>query len=218
MPGGQVQKESPRRFEEKEVKIKRMSLANIKPYEGNPRKISEEAVETVADSIDRFGFNQPLVVNQDGIICVGHTRYLAAKKLGLKTVPVYQKGMTDSDFKKYNINDNKSGEISKWDAELLVEIFGDLGEDIDGTGFSEIEIQNFMEPVEEAVPPSDDDAYEGEEEGDEKSPLEKMFGIAIPSEKYDRFMAALDALAEHHGLPDQSTTVFKTITDCADGL
>ena len=63
------------------------TLKEIRPYEKNPRK-NEEAVQYVANSIKEFGWKQPIVVDKDGIIIAGHTRYKAAQKLGLEKVPV----------------------------------------------------------------------------------------------------------------------------------
>jgi ParB-like chromosome segregation protein Spo0J len=67
------------------MKIEMRKLSDIRPYENNPR-VNDEAVEAVARSIKEFGFRQPIVVDEDGVIVVGHTRYKAAVKLGLETV------------------------------------------------------------------------------------------------------------------------------------
>lgn len=65
-----------------------MKLVDITPYANNPRK-NDRAIEPVMNSIREFGFNQPIVVDKDHVIIVGHTRYLAALELGLEEVPVY---------------------------------------------------------------------------------------------------------------------------------
>jgi ParB-like chromosome segregation protein Spo0J len=70
------------------MKIEKWKLSDIKPYDKNPRQ-NDTAVDVVAASIREFGFRQPIVVDQDGMIVVGHTRYRAALKLGLETVPVH---------------------------------------------------------------------------------------------------------------------------------
>ena len=69
------------------MKIEFRSIADIKPYPNNPR-INDDAVDTVAGSIKEFGFRQPIVVDTDGVIICGHTRFKAAQKLGLEKVPV----------------------------------------------------------------------------------------------------------------------------------
>lgn len=68
------------------MEIIEKKLNEIKPYENNPRK-NDKAVEAVANSIAEFGFKIPIVIDKDGVIVAGHTRYKAAKKLGLKTIP-----------------------------------------------------------------------------------------------------------------------------------
>ena len=138
------------------MEITYLKLNELVPYEKNPRKISEEAIEKVAGSIKAHGFNQPIVVNQENVICVGHTRWQAAKKLGLDTVPVFKKEMTDSQFKKYNIADNKTGEFSMWDIEGLSNIIyemtneeGDaLSLETEHIGFSEKEIISMLDYTE----------------------------------------------------------------------
>lgn len=100
-------------------KITLMALADITPYENNPRN-NEEAVEKVANSIKEFGFNQPIVVDKDNVIIVGHTRYLAAQELGLTEAPVIVAGnLSDEQARAYRLADNKTGELAGWDFEKL---------------------------------------------------------------------------------------------------
>lgn len=95
------------------------SIDEIKPYENNPRN-NDDAVDAVANSIKEFGWQQPIVVDIGGVIIAGHTRYKAAQKLGLKTVPVVvAKGLSEEQVKAYRLADNKSGELATWDEELL---------------------------------------------------------------------------------------------------
>ena len=70
------------------MKIEQWSLSRIKPYENNPR-LNDDAVDAVAASLREFGFRQPIVVDAEGVIICGHTRWKAAKKLGLEKVPVH---------------------------------------------------------------------------------------------------------------------------------
>ena len=94
-------------------------LDEIRPYENNPRN-NEKSVDKVAESIREFGFLQPIVCDKDGVILAGHTRYVAAKKLGLKTVPViYAEDLTEGQARAYRLIDNKAGEESEWIEELL---------------------------------------------------------------------------------------------------
>ena len=94
------------------------SVDEIKPYENNPRN-NDDAVDAVANSIKEFGWQQPIVVDIGGVIIAGHTRYKAAQKLGLKTVPVViAKDLSEEQVKAYRLADNKSGELATWDDEL----------------------------------------------------------------------------------------------------
>ncbi len=92
----------------------------IRPYERNPRVIPPEAIDAVAHSIQTFGFRQPIVVDEAGVIIVGHTRYRAALKLGMTEVPVhYAVGLSADAVKAYRIADNSTNALSDWDLEML---------------------------------------------------------------------------------------------------
>lgn len=96
-----------------------MDIGAIKPYENNPRK-NKNAVAEVANSIRSYGFQQPIVIDKNHIVIVGHTRLLAAKQLGLKTVPIIvADNLTDKQVAAYRIADNRTGEFAEWDEELL---------------------------------------------------------------------------------------------------
>lgn len=95
------------------------NINDIKPYEKNPRK-NDHAVEYVANSIKEFGFKVPIVIDKDGVIVAGHTRYKASKKLGLEKVPcIIADDLSDEQIKAYRLADNKVGESAKWDDGLL---------------------------------------------------------------------------------------------------
>ena len=103
------------------MKIEELSIDAIKPYEKNPRK-NDGAVNGVAESIKQFGFQQPIVIDKNGVIVAGHTRYKAAVKLGLKTVPcVRADQLSPKQVKAYRILDNKLNEKSTWEFETLAE-------------------------------------------------------------------------------------------------
>ena len=105
---------------------------DVRPYESNPRD-NEGAVEAVAASLREFGFRQPIVVDADGVIIVGHTRWKAAVKLGLEKVPVHvAKDLSPEQAKAYRIADNQTNTLSGWDYELLpVELSQLQGMDFD---------------------------------------------------------------------------------------
>lgn len=116
------------------MEVKNVSISKIKPYENNPRD-NEAGVDAVANSIKEFGWQQPIVVDKDNVIIVGHTRYLAAKKLGLKEVPVkVATGLTPEQVKAYRLADNKTGELTDWDMGLLDDELADIA-DIDMSDF-----------------------------------------------------------------------------------
>jgi len=101
------------------MQIQQIKLRDIFPYSNNPRK-NARAVETVSSSIEQYGFQQPIVVDKSMTIIAGHTRYLAAKKLGLATVPVVIAAeLSDEQCRAYRIMDNRSNENSSWDDDLL---------------------------------------------------------------------------------------------------
>ena len=129
------------------MNIELRPLAEIKPYEKNPR-LNDQAVEAVARSIREFGFRQPIVVDADGVIVVGHTRWKAAAKLGLERVPVHvARELTPEQAKAYRIADNKTSDLATWNLELLS---GELAElqaldvDLGLLGFDEDELAKLL--------------------------------------------------------------------------
>src|SRR5262245_59338780 len=123
-------------------------IATIKPYVHNPRH-NDQAVDAVAASIAAFGFRQPIVVDEEGVIVVGSTRYKAALQLGLQAVPVHvASGLTPAQVKAYRIADNKTAELADWDQQQLVEELAALQQldfDLDLVGFSGDELQQLLQ-------------------------------------------------------------------------
>ena len=107
------------------MNVKPMPLAEIHPYANNPRK-NDEAVAGVAASIKRFGFLIPMVIDRNNEIICGHTRYKAAKQLGLTEVPcVIADELTEEEIRAFRLADNKVSEKATWDMDLLpVELAG----------------------------------------------------------------------------------------------
>jgi len=127
------------------LKIEQIDIDKIIPYINNPRKNLNS--DKVASSIKEFGFQQPIVVDKDMSIIVGHTRYEAAKKLDLKTVPVVIADLDPLKAKAYRIADNRLNEDSEWDYSLLNIEFTDLLDnhyDLDNLGFDNKELENFI--------------------------------------------------------------------------
>ena len=116
------------------MEVQNLKIDEIKPYENNPRN-NDAAVEAVANSIKEFGWQQPIVVDKDMVIIAGHTRYLAAKKLGCDTVPVVvASNLSDEQVRAYRLADNKTGELAEWNTKLLDDELQDIL-DIDMTDF-----------------------------------------------------------------------------------
>ena len=116
------------------MKVQNVSIDSIKPYENNPRD-NDGGVDAVANSIKEFGWQQPIVVDKDNVIIVGHTRYKAAKKLGMDKVPVVvADNLSPEQVKAYRLADNKTGELTDWDTKKFDEELQDIL-DIDMTDF-----------------------------------------------------------------------------------
>lgn len=141
-------------------------IKSIRPYEKNPRR-NDEAVDAVAASIKEFGWQQPIVVDKDGVIIAGHTRYKAAKKLKCDTVPVVvADDLTEDQVKAYRLADNKTGELAEWDTALLGEELAELADfDMSQFGFDTILQEESREAEEddyEVNPPEEPKAKPGD--------------------------------------------------------
>ena len=101
------------------VSVQYRDIGEITPYERNPRD-NEAAVQSVANSIRTFGFVVPIIVDRQGVIVAGHTRYEAALSLGLTEVPIIQAiHLSNQQIKQFRIIDNKVSELARWDFDLL---------------------------------------------------------------------------------------------------
>ncbi len=106
-------------------------LNELHPYKNNPRK-NDGAVDAVMESIKEFGFRVPIVIDKNDEIVAGHTRYKAAKKLGIKSVPcIIADDLTDEQITAYRLVDNKTQELSNWDFAKLIAELRELTEDFD---------------------------------------------------------------------------------------
>jgi hypothetical protein len=131
------------------MQVEQRKLSEIKPYAGNPRQ-NDAAVDAVAASIREFGWRVPIVCDEHLVIICGHTRYKAALKLGLETVPVHvAKDLTPEQIRAYRIADNKVADLATWDMELLPIELGELQGmdfDLELLGFSQDELANLLDP------------------------------------------------------------------------
>ena len=141
------------------TELTEMKLADIHPYERNPRR-NDDSVEAVANSIKAFGFRAPIIVDADNVIIAGHTRWKAARKLRLKTVPVIiADDMTPEQVEAYRIADNAAGSRSDWDHDLLAEILQDIGPAYDMADFGldmdqYIDTTEVLDDIEDDEPPA----------------------------------------------------------------
>lgn len=97
------------------LKVQYISINNIVPYENNPRH-NQDAIPAVIESIKQFGFRNPMILDKENVIVAGHTRYEAAKALGMTEVPViYADDLSEEQVRKFRLVDNKTAEFAGWD-------------------------------------------------------------------------------------------------------
>ncbi|MEI8369776.1 MAG: ParB N-terminal domain-containing protein [Planctomycetia bacterium] len=156
------------------MKVVTKKITDVLPYGRNPRK-NEGAIDAVAASIREFGFQQPIVVDAEGVIIAGHTRYQAAQRLGLERVPVVvAKDLTPAQVQAYRLADNRVGEIAEWDDTLLAGELRELSNggwhSLEGLGFTADELDSLLSPLAAEVEAADDqaDAGEGPEDAEEE--------------------------------------------------
>lgn len=129
------------------MEIELLPTDRLIPYARNPRR-NTEAISKVAASIKEFGFRQPIVVDEEMVVVVGHTRLEAAKSLGIKQVPVHvARGLTDAQIRAYRLADNRTNEEADWDMDLLrkeVTHLESLGFDVSLTGFDTADLNSIF--------------------------------------------------------------------------
>lgn len=133
-----------------------IQLSELKEYENNPRN-NAAAVDAVAESIKKFGFKVPIIIDEDGVIVAGHTRKKAAERLGLNTAPcIIADDLTPEQIKAFRLADNKTGELASWDFEKLEAELAELADvsemNIEAFGFvlnDEVDIDEFFTEAEE---------------------------------------------------------------------
>ena len=108
------------------LKVQYISINNIVPYENNPRH-NQDAIPAVIESIKQFGFRNPMILDKENVIVAGHTRYEAAKALGMTEVPViYADDLSEEQVRKFRLVDNKTAEFAGWDFSKLEEELAEL--------------------------------------------------------------------------------------------
>lgn len=158
-----------------------LKLSDIHPYERNPRKITEKAVDDCAESIRQCGYKARIIVDENNVIIAGHTRLEALKKLGWKEVEVQREtDMTEDQKKKYRILDNKTAENGGWDFELL-------DWELEGMDFEGYDFGFDL--------PSDVDVDDFFDRGVETKEKEEVFGVKVicgTAEQRDELIAQLE--------------------------
>jgi DNA modification methylase len=129
-------------------------IGKLHPHHKNPRH-NDHAVDGIANSIKRFGFTSPIIANKDGTILAGHTRFKAAQKIGLDTVPVVYVDLSPVDAELLMIADNKLGEKADWNTDQLSQLLTGLkeqGEDLSVLGFEEHELDDLLDGLDDDDP------------------------------------------------------------------
>lgn len=180
------------------MKVQSMKMAQIRPYEGNPR-INQQAVDKVAASLQAFGVRQPIVVDRDGVIVVGHTRYQAALKLGFETFPVHvAKDLTAEQARLYRIADNRTADFAEWDYEKLrqeLEAVGETAVDLIGLGMTITDWPELNPPDFEGL------GVDTDESAGVRAPLLAVgkYRVALTEAELESFMSAIETYTNESG-------------------
>jgi hypothetical protein len=130
-----------------------VEIDRVVPYWRNPRQITDEAVDAVAASIDRYGYQQPVVVDPSFVIVIGHTRYQALRRLGHTHLPVVVTTLPPEKVKQLRVLDNKVREYTSWDAEPLMDELADLDHQLMRAFFPEVAALEDPPPPDLPPPP-----------------------------------------------------------------
>lgn len=130
------------------IKVEIWDITRLTAYELNARIIPKSAIDKVALSLQTFGWRQPLVADEHGVLIAGHTRLLAAKSLGLTQVPVHVAvGLSEDEARLYRLADNRTNQETFWDNPMLRDVLVDLSArpdfDHKRTGLTDSEFQAF---------------------------------------------------------------------------
>lgn len=161
----------------KELKIIYMPPGDLTPYAKNAKRHPDEQVEHIANSIREFGFRQPIVVDADNVVVIGHGRMLAAKKLGLESVPVVRADdLTDEQIRALRLADNKTNE-SEWDfAELEAEL-AELEMDFDMSEFGFDDIQGGVSETKDTPEAKLEEKYQLIVDCDDEDDMQQKYDV-----------------------------------------
>ena len=193
--------------------IQEVEIDKIVPYINNPRKNLN--ADKVAGSIKEFGFQQPIVVDKNMVVIVGHTRLLASQKLGLKEVPVLVADLSESKAKAYRIADNRLNEDSNWDDELLNLELIDLQKDdydLDSLGFEKNELEKIFNSDDPLFVAPDQSFEEVAPNVEDLMPSQvRMIQLFLNSETEPKFKEMVSALQKKLDINNLTDTVYKVV-------
>ena len=198
--------------------IQEIEIEKIIPYINNPRKNLN--VDKVASSIKEFGFQQPIVVDKTNTIVVGHTRYEAAKKLGITKVPVQIADLSDTQAKAYRIADNRLNQDASWDTKLLNIEFNDLlskDYNLDSLGFTTDELDTlFLKSSEDADIGLNENIEEDLDLTQETLSDVKMIQLFFNADNESKFREAINKISKENNIDNISDAVLKSVLNEAD--
>lgn len=144
-----------------ENKYQFIKISELSPYENNARTHSNEQIEAICNSIKEFGFINPVIIDENNMILVGHGRIEAAKVLGIDEAPYRRiENLTEDQKRAYILADNKLSDLGGWDEELLAQELGEIELDMSLFGFDNVEIEdidfNTADIEEDEIPEIDD--------------------------------------------------------------
>lgn len=195
------------------TKIELMEIEKIFPYINNPRKNKD--IDKIASSILEFGFQQPIVIDKNNVIIVGHSRYEASKKLGLNKVPVLKADLSEAQSKAYRIADNKLNELSDWDNELLsleLKELDILDYDKDILGFNENDYNFILKEIEPVFQPANNQ-IQNIDIGEIKAPNSqvRMVQLFLDSSTEPKLKEMIDHLKNIYKIDNLTDTVYKAV-------
>tara|TARA_Y100001963_G_scaffold20399_1_gene26047 strand:- start:95 stop:733 length:639 start_codon:yes stop_codon:yes gene_type:complete len=197
-----------------------INIQELQPWDKNPRN-NANAIPKIADSIKRFGFANPIIARkEDNTIIAGHTRYEAAKSLGLEKVPVRFMDLDPADAKLLALADNKLSEISSWDFGKIKDVFEELGDvsiDLHTIGFNEKELESILFAdydfnFEEGETDFQGTSDEFEENSEEQNAL-KIVQIYFEEEDYEEFQEQLNFLSKKLETDNNTDTIIKSVAE-----
>jgi len=168
-----------------------VSIDKLHPHHKNPRH-NDHAVDSIANSIKRFGFTSPIIANADQTILAGHTRWKAAKMLGLDTVPVVYVDLSPVDAELLMIADNKLGEKADWNTDKLSDLLTELeekGKNLDVLGFEDQELDNLLMDLSDWEDLLDDGDGFDDQLDDMEAGTHKGLMFDFSPEDYERVLA-----------------------------